>query len=274
MRFKLQAVLVASIVCAGCTTLSTEVNPSAASGKDANTTVFVKLTKDGAPLASKTVAFTLVTGEHCGHFQAPSATTNGRGLASMVFTATDAVQNCAATARVSAEGVTRDVYIPVRPQSFGSARIDGVSAMALVLIASFAIDRIARGLLFALAFWPRWLARFPDAEDAATPADGKRRSHLAYLVIAAVLSTVVLAGYGGIRIFAALGFSDINPILDALITGLILVGGADRTEAILKRFAGGEGAGASGGPLQISGTIVLTSHGETPDPKLSRAEPA
>jgi hypothetical protein len=255
-RATMLAILLAtSLALSGCLTLSTHANPETVADK--GTTVYARLTQDGKPWASRNVAFAVIEGDECGDIGA-SAQTNGKGMASVTFAPKPDVQNCAVTIAVTAEGKTKKVYLRVRPQPLASVRIDGVSAVALILIASFAVDRIVRVMLFLLAFWPPWSARITDPDEPDASAAAKRGYRLAYLALSALLSTVVLAWYGGVRIFSALGFVGINPLLDALVTGLIVVGGAERTESILKGVGGGGGESSSTAPVHVTGTVVMT----------------
>lgn len=60
----------------------------------------------------------------------------------------------------------------------GNLKIDGISAIAVILIASFAIDRIVTGFLFVLSFWPRWAAFAPEpveAQSAVVTAHREKR---------------------------------------------------------------------------------------------------
>jgi len=143
-------------------------------------------------------------------------------------------------------------------------KIDGVSAIAVVLIASFAVDRIATAILFLLAYAKGWRRRFPDP---ALQAEGEPREKaasnlkLAYFCIGAVLAIFLLAGFGKIRIMAALGFPTSN-YLDIVVTGLILIGGADRVAELLKTGAPGE-AKSEPKPITITGKLVLEDgHGK------------
>jgi hypothetical protein len=138
-------------------------------------------------------------------------------------------------------------------------KIDGVSAVAVVLIASFAVDRVVTAILFLLSYNGAWQRKFPgpgplpegEARDRAA-----RNLKLAYFCIGAVLAIPVIAGFGKIRILAALGFPT-NPYLDVLVTGLILVGGSDRVAEMLKIGSPGE-AKNEPKPIAIKGEITLT----------------
>ena len=49
--------------------------------------------------------------------------------------------------------------------------IDGVSAIAVILIASFAVDRIVKGVTFGLSFVRPWVRWFPDPNAVDEPAE-------------------------------------------------------------------------------------------------------
>ena len=140
--------------------------------------------------------------------------------------------------------------------------IDGVSAIAVILIASFGIDRIVTGLLFLLSFIKPWDRVFPHpskAHDSMERTNVERKHKLVYFVIAGILGVVVLAFIGEVRIFHALGFTETNYILDSIMTGLILMGGSDRVAEILKLMPG-DASGAKtteSRPIEITGRLIL-----------------
>lgn len=138
-------------------------------------------------------------------------------------------------------------------------RLDGITVIAIVLMASFAIDRIVTGALFLLSFSGQWARRFPDPDAVIDPAErvrARNRQKLLYFCFAAVLAVPVLAGYGRVRILAALGFPT-NALFDVILTGLILVGGSDRVADILK-LPGARGAEKpEPKPITIQGTLVV-----------------
>ncbi len=140
-------------------------------------------------------------------------------------------------------------------------RADGVTAIAMMLIASFAIDRVVVGLLFLLSFLPSWQRVFPEPTllaDPAARARAERKRKLIYFVFAGVLAGLFLAGYGQDRILKAAGFS-INPTLDSILTGLILMGGADRMTELLKMIGvqNAEKPAAPARPIEITGRVIL-----------------
>jgi hypothetical protein len=136
--------------------------------------------------------------------------------------------------------------------------MEGGSPITLVLIGSFAIDRIVTGLLFLLSLPPGLGSLFPDpalVEEAARPAAEKRRK-LNYFLLAAVLSLPVVF-YADLKIFAAMGFKPKYEILDTLLTALILIGGSDRIGDLLKTHASPVAEKPSSGGIEITGTVTV-----------------
>ncbi len=143
--------------------------------------------------------------------------------------------------------------------------IDGVSAIVVVLIASFAIDRIVTGLLFLLSFIKPWSRAFPDpatTKDTLERVSAVKKQKLIYFVFAGILSGLIVY-FGQVKIFDALGFEgkDEYDILDNIITGLILMGGSDRVAAVLKT-PGAPGIDKSAPhPIEITGRLTLEEEG-------------
>ena len=94
-------------------------------------------------------------------------------------------------------------------------KIDGISAIAIILIASFAIDRIVTGSLFLLSFVKYWTKYFPDPAtlqpDARLAAE--RMLKLAYFGLSGFLGIPLFSGwYSKDAILAnAFGFASVNP---------------------------------------------------------------
>ena len=138
-------------------------------------------------------------------------------------------------------------------------RIDGISAVAVILIASFAVDRITTGTLFFLSMIKPWNRLFPDPETIPEPAGRikeEKKQKMLFFSLAAVFSALVIAYFGKVRIFQALGFPT-NPILDSIITGLVLVAGADRLSGVWQLGAFGKGGPVKQPPIEIKGRLVL-----------------
>ncbi|MBI3472041.1 MAG: hypothetical protein HY013_11855 [Candidatus Solibacter usitatus] len=124
-------------------------------------------------------------------------------------------------------------------------QFDGVSAIALILIASFAIDRVVTAVLFLLA----WVGWAPD------PAVDERKYKLIYFLLGGVLGIFVLAHFGQVRVLTALGIT-IDTYLDTGLTGIVLVGGADRIAGLLK-VPGAAPQKEEPQPMVITGKLVL-----------------
>jgi hypothetical protein len=234
--------------------------------------VAIEATDGGKPLPDQAVTLSVVEGPECGNPDRASVTTGPDGTATVArFQGAQFVENCLARLRVVVERPGADgapvrtaeamTTVLVNPDT-ATARIDGFSALALVIVVAFAIDRLVRGLLFALSYWPLWARMFPDPalDGAPDSAPAERNRKLIYFALAGSLAVIALAWVGGVRILTALGFTNVNPWLDVLITGLILAGGADRTEHIL-RSVGASGPTAEAkqsAPIEITGRLMVT----------------
>ncbi|HSB10271.1 MAG TPA: hypothetical protein VLM38_12360 [Blastocatellia bacterium] len=124
-------------------------------------------------------------------------------------------------------------------------KIDGVTAIALVFLASFAIDRIVTAILFLASF---------VGKGEREGARAERLRKLVYFVLAGILSVAVLV-LGNIRILRTMGVPDANPLLDALLTGLILMGGAEQLSGVL--HAPSEPATEHEKPIQVTGSLTI-----------------
>ncbi len=203
--------------------------------------------------AGTKVRFQLVSGAECGKIENQDAVTGENGVASVAFDAAD-VEDCAVTVRADSDtGKSGRLAFFVNKQPLAKARIDGVSLLVLFLVASFLVDRLVRALMFGLGFFGFW--------RKLAPAKSERKQQVAYFALAACLAVVVLSWAGNIRMLAALGFAQVHPVVDTLFTGLLLVAGADRTDALLKAMGAGSGSegGAAhpAGPIEIKGEIAL-----------------
>lgn len=137
------------------------------------------------------------------------------------------------------------------------SQIDGIGAVAVVAVASFAVDRITTGLLFALDSLGFWARQFPEPAslEGSERRTAERRQKWAYYLLAGSLSIPVFAWWGQIRLFQALGFT-MPGFLDVVTTGLVLIAGADRVAALVSS-AGPASSPAPSGPIEITGKLVL-----------------
>lgn len=138
-------------------------------------------------------------------------------------------------------------------------RMDGVTLVSVILIASFGIERIVNGLLFLLSFVKPWARRFPDPaliEGVIEKAKARKKGKLVYFALAGILGIVVMAYLGNIRLLHAVGI-ETKAAFDVILTGLILVGGSDRIGELLKMPGAPGVAKPEPSPLEITGTLTL-----------------
>ncbi|MDP8980230.1 MAG: hypothetical protein M3O35_06535 [Acidobacteriota bacterium] len=162
--------------------------------------------------------------------------------------------------------------------------MDPIKAIGLILIASFLVDRIVAGLFFLLDFSASWRKKMPDPDliqNLEERAGAARKRKLVYSLMAGFLGIVVIAWYLDIRLLAltnlltpdaATGKLKPRLLLDILLTGLIVAGGADRMAEALKMLGGPgvEKPGAGARPVEITGKLVLEREKEH-EPDKSRA---
>lgn len=147
-------------------------------------------------------------------------------------------------------------------------KANGMDVIAILVIASFAIDRIVAALLFLLSFLQPWAQLFPDPafiSDTASAAKAERKRKLIYFTLACVLCAAVLLTLPGFRVLSSLGYAT-NRTLDTLLTGMIVVGGSDRMADLLGKIPGApvlEKPEASK-PIEISGKLVLYDEDAAP----------
>lgn len=141
---------------------------------------------------------------------------------------------------------------PVKP-------LDGASTIALVILFSFAIERIVTGLLFCLA-WFGWFD--PAGEKGEEPEDRDKRHRLR--TASAIYFALAAAGAGGILwafqltgILTILGLKAENHWLDSVLTVLVLACGADRLADTMKTHGMGRPAAAKAPDptLVVTGTL-------------------
>jgi hypothetical protein len=140
-----------------------------------------------------------------------------------------------------------------------------MGAIGVILIASFAIDRIVTGLFFLLSYSNELQPLVAEDSSGGRPRDDRaaKTRRLIYALTGGYLGTVIIAGILNVRLFAMTKFAvspdqTPSPLLDTLMTGLILAGGADRLAEALKLFSGGSAPEKkSDHPIEIIGRLVL-----------------
>jgi hypothetical protein len=138
--------------------------------------------------------------------------------------------------------------------------LGGISVIAFVLLLSFAIDRVVNGLLFALSYSSLWRRICPDpvrVPEGTERVLAERSQKIAFFCFAAVFSGIVLWMVGS-GILHQVGFAE-GP-LDIFMTGLILIGGAERVSQFSKSFVSAPTT-AHDAPVEIKGTLTLEEGG-------------
>src|SRR5258708_15953880 len=142
---------------------------------------------------------------------------------------------------------------------------DGVTLLAVLLIAAFAIERIAAGILFLLTFF-HVLSDPELSENAVQRATERRKWALWHFLVSAAMVIVVLFYLGGeYRFLDALGIgggsgsSHLPVWLDRMLLGVVLVGGSEQMSSFLKMVgAPSVGSQASGAQaVEVSGKLTL-----------------
>ena len=219
------------------------------------------------------VHFEIDRGTDCGTLNPADIATNDQGEAKSVFTATDPPASCEATIKTaiarsknlpaSDPGSTiiskRITVVPSTP--FAVPSIDATTAITIILIASFAIDRLVTLLMLFLPF-----TKLHGDKD---PELLKKRERFTYLALAGFFG-LLLGYFGDIRLLAGLGFSTNAPV-NAIVTALILTAGSDSISALLKKMGGSSPGEAEPKPLVVHGDLTLkrperehaAAHGES-----------
>jgi len=135
-----------------------------------------------------------------------------------------------------------------------SHTLDGISTMALLLLFSFAIERVVNAVRFLTA-WAGWFD--PDAEpDGAKRRDRERTASVLSFLLATVLSMVTLTLFDLHGVLFILGVKQEPLVWDYCLTVLVMVAGADRLGELLKASSPKLEA-KSEQPLEVTGTLRL-----------------
>lgn len=136
--------------------------------------------------------------------------------------------------------------------------MNALSVTAMLVLAAFVVERVTAGVLFLLSFSETWKQHFPNPAAIANEKqsfDATRKNKLAYFVVAGSLVLVVVVLGPEIRVLHALDVTA-PPILDAVLTWLVLVAGADRIADLVPA----RGAGSferETKPIRIEGEVTL-----------------
>jgi len=140
---------------------------------------------------------------------------------------------------------------------------DGVSVVAQVVVASFVIDRVVSGVLF-LGLLAHIVPDPEATDDARQRVRADRRYKLVYFILATALVVAVLISFPEIQVLRAMGLTGMTEPLDRFVTGLLLIGGAERLSQFLQPAGGGKKPEVAPEqpappPLKVEGTLILVS---------------
>ncbi|HEY6349725.1 MAG TPA: hypothetical protein VI636_09970 [Candidatus Angelobacter sp.] len=206
------------------------------------------------------VGFQVESNSDCGNVSPADATTNEQGEAKSVFTPTDPPAACEVSIKTTI-AAAKDVAItdpgskvviskitvaPPAAEFVTLPTLDPTRAITIILVASFAIDRLVTLLMLFLPLG--------KAQGEQNVERLKKRQRLIYIALAGSLG-LLLGYYGDIRLLAGLGFST-NTTLNAIVTALIFTAGSDSISALLKKMGGG-GPEGEPKPLVVQGDLTL-----------------
>ena len=74
---------------------------------------------------------------------------------------------------------------------------------------------------------------------------------------------MVVAIYGNVRVFQALGYQAANVVLDSIATGIILMAGSDVISKVTQLSGMGGTSESSSQPIEITGKLILENKSST-----------
>jgi hypothetical protein len=132
--------------------------------------------------------------------------------------------------------------------------MNGLSVLVMILVLSFAIERLVKAVLFLLSFS---VLQGPETiEDPGNRIKAEKRQTLIFFALAGFLGLIVIALYGDIRVLKALGYES-KKGLDAFVTGIVLMGGSDFIGKVLDISGIGGATASKAQPIEITGKLVL-----------------
>jgi hypothetical protein len=137
---------------------------------------------------------------------------------------------------------------------------NGTTVVAMVLIGSFAIDRIVTILLFLPELSPGWRRGHPDPAtlQGTARSDAERAAKVRYFALAIPIGFLILRALPKPLLLQALGFQ-VPDFPDMLFTLLVLVGGADRITELLGSSAKDRSRESAEAAIKVEGTLKLVS---------------
>jgi hypothetical protein len=148
----------------------------------------------------------------------------------------------------------------------------GIQVAAMIVIASFVIDRVTGGALFVLSLFDGWNRIVPDPatiDDPRLRLAAQKRATIVYYVFVATLAIVLVYTFD-IRVLEALGINWAVETSDRLFSVLVLMGGSDQVAALLKTPHAGKALESTrkAQPIEVTGKLYLEDRADrTPPPR-------
>jgi hypothetical protein len=136
---------------------------------------------------------------------------------------------------------------------------DGVTIMAMIVLASFAIERLKAGILFVISGPKSWQKLFPDPTlepDGRERVRAQRRLQILEFAIAGTLVAAALLLLPEARILNVLGMKTTG-LLDFALTWLVLTAGSNQLGDLLKSRDDLAGSAPAPQQLVITGDLQL-----------------
>ena len=132
---------------------------------------------------------------------------------------------------------------------------NAVSLAAMIIVASFGIERIATGTFFLLEFIPG--VKGLTGDNAVGKAPVSRVGRLAFYGLVGAMAALVVSFYPELRVLTRLGItSHPHPLFDPAFTTIVLMGGSDRIAALSKPSSAGAKT-TKPRPVEVVGTLRL-----------------
>lgn len=153
--------------------------------------------------------------------------------------------------------------------------MNATSTLVLILVLSFAAERLVKGVLFLLGFAPWWRRRFPDPlsfPDSLSRARAHQRMQIVSTIMIALVTGAAVWQFEDLHILRLLVGDGANRWIDMGVSLLVVMGGSEMIGKLVAISGLGEdlggaragmtstAAGAPGSdPIEITGRLVLES---------------
>jgi len=143
--------------------------------------------------------------------------------------------------------------------------VSALNVFLFIMIVSFVVDRVVKGILFVLSFFGSridWLGDADDIQDESRRLIARRTQKVTYSGLAAVLAALFVWKFPDIRVLRLLIGDTPEASLDVFLTWMTILGGSDFVGRILAvsglaGVGGGPATGGASSPIEVTGKLVL-----------------